>query len=407
MIVKPFRGLAPRPTYAGRVVSVPYDVVSRSEAAALADGNPYSLLRVDRAEIELPEDADPYAPQVYERARHNLASFQDERVLLREDAPVYYLYRLTMGNHTQLGIAATVRAVDYENGLVKKHEKTRPEKEDDRTRLIDAINAQTGPILLCYRGQPVLDDLLKNLAQLPPTYDTTAEDGVRHTVWRISDTAAVERAFESVPAVYIADGHHRAASGARVAALRRKRDGVTPGSPVPSEQILAVLFPAEQLQVLAYNRVVRDLNGLTPNAFREKVAALFHLLPEAPDTPAGPRHLSMYLEGCWRQLSWPEDPGAGPVDRLDVSVLQDRLLAPVLGIDNPRTSPRIEFVGGIRGTAELVRKVDSGAAAVAFSMYPTTAAQVMDIADAGEIMPPKSTWFEPKLRSGFFIHVLD
>ncbi len=407
MIIRPFRALTPAPEFAADVACVPYDVVDRDEAYALAANNSSSLLHVDRAEIDVPADVNPYSDSVYAKAAENFVALQQRNVLLREDKPLYFLYGQTMGAHRQIGIAATVRAVDYEKGLVKKHEKTRPEKENDRTRLIDEIGAQTGPILLAYRGTSALNALVQTLAATTPDYDFLAPDGIRHTLWKVRDTPPLKEAFGEVPAVYIADGHHRAASGARVAGLRRERLGFAPGAEVSSEEILGVLFPADQLQVLAYNRVVKDLNGHTPAGLLAAISEIFHVTSPAPDRPDSQRKICMYLDGSWHQLSWSEDPAADAVSRLDVSVLQERILGPLLGIDDPRTNARIEFVGGIRGTEELVRKVNSGLGAIAFSMYPTTVDQVMDIADAGQIMPPKSTWFEPKLRSGLFIHVLD
>jgi uncharacterized protein (DUF1015 family) len=403
MKIRPFRGLSPAPETADRVVCVPYDVVDRAESAALAAGNPLSLLHVDRAEIDLPDESNAYADAVYEKAKENFLRLQAEGALVRETSPCFYLYRLTMGGHRQTGIVATVLAADYEAGLVKKHEKTRPDKEDDRTRLIDTIGAQTGPILLAFRNTAPIAALVASELERTPDYDITAPDGIRHEVWRLTATDALTQAFGEIPAVYIADGHHRAASGARVAALRRSR-GATGDA---HEGILGVLFPSDELQILAYNRLVRTLNGHTPADFLEKVSSLFTVTPDADPVPATPQSASMYLEGKWYSLSWEKPAGADPVSSLDVSVLQDRLLAPLLGIEDPRRSPEIEFVGGIRGTSELEAKVNSGHAAVAFSMYPTTVDEVMDIADAGQIMPPKSTWFEPKLRSGFFIHCID
>ncbi|MDX2081228.1 MAG: DUF1015 family protein [Terrimicrobiaceae bacterium] len=403
MEIKPFRGFTPEPKMADRVVCVPYDVVDRVESAALAEGNPLSLLHVDRAEIDLPGEPNPYADSVYAKAKENFERLQAEGALIREAAPCVYLYRLTMGSHQQTGIVATVRAADYENGLVKKHEKTRPDKEDDRTRLIDTIGAQTGPILLAFRPTPALKRITSQGITSPPDFDITAEDGIRHEVWRLRETHPVVQAFGEVPAVYIADGHHRAASGWRVARARRER-GV---AGIAHEGILGVLFPSDELQILAYNRLVRTLNGHTKRAFLDAVAQVVSVTPTAPKTPAAPRNVSMYLDGEWYGLSWDVPAGSDPVSSLDVSVLQDRILAPLLGIADPRRSPDIEFVGGIRGTAELESKVDDGRAAVAFSMFPTTVDEVMAIADAGQIMPPKSTWFEPKLRSGFFIHSLE
>jgi uncharacterized protein (DUF1015 family) len=403
MEIRPFRGFAPSPESAERVVCVPYDVVDRAESAALAAGNPLSLLHVDRAEIDLPEESNPYADRVYAKARENFLHLQSTGAIVREPVPCLYLYRLTRGRHTQTGIAATVVAKDYEDGLVKKHEKTRPDKEDDRTRLIDTIGAQTGPILLAYRQTPDLKAVCDEIISRPPDFDLTATDQIRHEVWRITATSPLTNAFTAIPAVYIADGHHRAASGARVAALRRQNGTNTEAS----DGILAVLFPSDELQILAYNRVVRTLNGLTNTEFLDALRKVVRVTPGASKTPATRCRVSMYLNHDWYDLQWDEPRGLDPVSSLDVSILQDRVLAPLLGIEDPRRSPEIEFVGGIRGPAELEQKVDSGGAAVAFSMFPTTVEEVMSIADAGQIMPPKSTWFEPKLRSGFFIHSLE
>lgn len=403
MEIRPFRGFSPAPAVADQVVCVPYDVVDRAESAALAEGNPLSLLHVDRAEIDLPEEKNPYADAVYAKARENFERLQSEGALIRESSPCLYLYRLTMGAHRQTGLVATVLAADYENGLVKKHEKTRPDKEDDRTRLIDTIGAQTGPILLAFRPTEDLKSLAAEATARTPDYDITAPDGIRHEVWRLTTTEAITTAFKKVPAVYIADGHHRAASGWRVAQARRAR-GV---AGTAHEGILGVLFPSDELQILAYNRLVRTLNGHSKEAFVAALSKVVTVSPGAGKTPSAPRQVSMYLDGEWFGLSWDPPAHADPVSSLDVSVLQDRVLAPLLGIEDPRRSSEIEFVGGIRGTSELEAKVNDGRAAVAFSMFPTTVDEVMAIADAGQIMPPKSTWFEPKLRSGFFIHSLE
>lgn len=404
-IVRPFRGLIPPANLVPQVACVPYDVVNAEEAAALASGNPLSLLHVDRAEIDLPADTDHYSPAVYNKAAETFAELQKKGALVRETKPVYYLYRQTMGSHVQRGIAAVCAVTDYEHDIIKKHEKTRPEKEDDRTRLIDRISAQTGPIFLAYRDSKEIDTLLAAVEAQPPYVDFTAPDGIAHTLWRIEATGPIEEAFAKLPCTYIADGHHRAASGARVA--QKRRNGQAPDPKNSHEYILSVLFPASQLKILPYNRLVHDLNGLSVDAFVAKVKTLFTVTPITDPVPKASMNVAMYVGGKWYGLSWTADSKFDPAAQLDVSVLQDRLLAPVLGIDNPRTNPRIEFIGGIRGTDELVQRVDKGDGAVAFSMFPTTVDQVMAIADAGQIMPPKSTWFEPKLRSGLFVHVLD
>jgi uncharacterized protein (DUF1015 family) len=384
------------------VACVPYDVVDTAEAAALAAGKPRSLLHVDRAEIGLPPQADPYSEAVYARARENFLRLQRDGVLVRESGPCLYLYQQQMGAHTQRGLVAVCHVDDYDAGLIKKHEKTRKDKEDDRTRLIDTLGANTGPIFLTYRDEPAVSALVAAKIREQPQHDFTAPDGIRHTVWRIVGGADFIAAFGRVPVTYIADGHHRAASAARVARLRRDRN---PGHTGAEDYnwFLSVLFPTSELKILPYNRHVFNLNGHTPAAFLERVKATFGLEENAAPSPAAVGRVSMYLGGKWHGLRCPVDAKADPVARLDVSVLQDKLLAPLLGVDDPRTSKRLDFVGGIRGTADLVKRVDAQGG-VAFSLFPVTIAQLMDIADAGQIMPPKSTWFEPKLRSGLFVH---
>ncbi len=381
---------------------MPYDVVDTAEAAALAAGKPRSLLHVDRAEIGLPPQADPYSEAVYVRARENFLRLQRDGVLVRESGPCLYLYQQQMGTHKQRGLVAVCHVDDYDAELIKKHEKTRKDKEDDRTRLIDTLGANTGPIFLTYRDEPAVAVLVAAKVREQPQHDFTAPDGIRHTVWRIAGGTDFIAAFGRVPVTYIADGHHRAASAARVARLRLSRN---PGHTGAEDYnwFLCVAFPASELKILPYNRHVFNLNGHTLAAFLEKVKAVFGLEENAAPSPAAVGRVSMYLGGKWYGLRCPVDANADPVARLDVSVLQDKLLAPLLGVDDPRTSKRLDFVGGIRGTADLVKRVDAQGG-VAFSLYPVTIAQLMDIADAGQIMPPKSTWFEPKLRSGLFIH---
>jgi uncharacterized protein (DUF1015 family) len=402
--IRPFQGLRPAPQLAPRVACVPYDVVDRPEAAALAAGNPYSLLHVDRAEIDLPPDTDPYSDPVYAKALENFSALQKEGALIRETERVVYLYQQIMGDHVQTGIAALCHIDDYENNLIRKHEKTRKDKEDDRTRLIGTLSADTGPVFLTYRDQAAIDRFVNEARRAAPLYDFTAPDGIRHTVWRIDHAGELVDDFGRVPCAYVADGHHRTASAVRVGKERRAANPRHTGSE-EYNWFLAVLFPASQLRILPYNRCVRDLNGRTePELLAALEAAGFTVAEACDATPPGPGEVRMFLGGKWLRVAWTPDAKADPIARLDVTVLQDRVLAPLLGIDDPRTSKRIEFIGGIRGTAELERRVTDGRAAVAFSMYPTTVAQLMDIADAGAIMPPKSTWFEPKLRSGLFIH---
>ena len=384
---------------------MPYDVVDREEAAALAAGNPRSLLHVDCAEIDLPPETDPYSDAVYERARENFAALQDDWTLIRETGRAMYLYQQIMGAHVQTGLAALCHIDDYENNLIKKHEKTRKDKEDDRTRLIGTLSADTGPVFLTYRDSAEIDRLATDAKRETPLYDFTAPDGIRHTVWRVEHAGELVAEFGKVPCSYVADGHHRTASAVRVGKERRAANPSHTGSE-EYNWFLAVLFPASQLRILPYNRCVHDLNGRTAEQFIAELKSKGFTVADATEaTPPGPGEVRMYLGGKWSKVAWKPDPKADPIARLDVTVLQERVLAPLLGIDDPRTSKRIDFIGGIRGTGELEQRVKDGRAAVAFSMYPTTVEQLMDIADAGAIMPPKSTWFEPKLRSGLFVPI--
>lgn len=407
MRFRSFQGLVPAPQHAADVAAVPYDVVNREEAFALAHDKPLNLLHVDRAEIDLPLEVDPYSPPVYAKARETFHKLEAEGVLVREAGPTLYLYRQTIGSHSQTGLVGVCHVEDYENDIIKKHEKTRPDKEDDRTRLVDSLSANTGPIFLTYRGQSDIDAIIANHMEAEPAiHDFTAPDGVRHQVWRLpaEKCASLEVLFATaVPCAYVADGHHRAASAFRVARQRREANPEHTGVE-DYNWFLCVLFPGSELRILPYNRAVKDLNGLTMEAFMARVAEVFTVSPTTDKEPSKPGHCSMYLDGQWHSLEWQAAADASPIDRLDVSILQDRLLKPVLGIDDPRTSKRIDFIGGIRGTAELEKLVDQDGFAVAFSMYPVTVDQLMAISDANQIMPPKSTWFEPKLRSGLFIH---
>lgn len=406
MRIRPFQALIPPTELAPRVASVPYDVVDRDEAAALAAGNPDSMLRVLRAEIEFPAETSPYADEIYRRAAENLARLQAEGKLVRDGQPALYLYQQEMGGHRQRGLVALCHVDDYDADLIKKHEKTRPEKENDRTRLTSELSANPGPVFLTYRGREEIDALVDEAASTEPVFDFSSEDGIRHTGWRITDAAPFLEAFGPVPAFYVADGHHRAASAARVGRMRREGNPEHTGEE-DYNWFLTVLFPATELKVLPYNRVVADLNGLDEESFMDRVEAI--ALPESGvDAESdGVGDIRMYLGGRWYRIHLTANPGADPASRLDVSLLQDRILGPILGIDDPRTNDRIEFVGGIRGTEHLANVVKRGDAAVAFSLYPVTVDQLMDIADAGQIMPPKSTWFEPKLRSGLFIHMFE
>jgi uncharacterized protein (DUF1015 family) len=410
-LIKPFAGLRPAAGRAADVVAPPYDVVSAAEARALAAGRPWSFLHISRPEIDLPGGTDPYAPEVYAKAAENLARMVDEGVLVRDSRPCYYGYRLTMGDHVQTGLVAAASVAAYDGNRIKKHEFTRPVKEDDRVRQIEALNAQTGPVFLVYRANRAVDGLLARVAGTGPAVDVTAHDGVRHELWVIDDEPDVRQLgtlFDAMDALYVADGHHRSAAGSRVGNARRAANPAHSGDE-SYNYFLSVVFPHDQMQVLDYNRVVRDLNGLDETAFLERVSEAFDVVAsDAAVKPRQPAEFGMYLDGCWYRLSFdagriPDD----PVASLDVSLLADNLIAPVLGITDPRRDDRIDFIGGIRGLGELEKRVDSGDWAVAFALYPTTMEALMAVADAGEVMPPKSTWFEPKLADGLVSHVLD
>lgn len=407
MRTKAFAGLVPASDHAADVAAVPYDVVNTEEARALGASRPHNLIHVDRAEIDLPEGTDPYSDVVYAKAAENLRQLQESGVLVREEQPCVYLYRQVWKGHSQTGIALACHIDDYGEDIIRKHEKTRPVKEDDRTRLVDSLGAHTGPIFLTYKDDPSLNAIVGSITeQIPPTVDLTDENGVQHIVWRVEGGDPIVNAFAKVPLAYVADGHHRSASAHRVGSERRAANPNHDGSE-GYNWFLGVLFPASELMILPYNRVVRDLNGRTKDEFLEELGKNFEVSSIDNPQPSDAGNVCMYLDAAWYLLSWSDVDADSPIDRLDVSVLQDRLLAPLLDIDDPRTNERIDFVGGIRGTDELEKRVDSGDWAVAFSVYPVTCDQLMDIADAGEIMPPKSTWFEPKLRSGLFIYTLD
>jgi uncharacterized protein (DUF1015 family) len=406
MRLHPFRAIRPAPDLASRVAAVPYDVVSREEAAELARGNPHSFLHVGRSDIDLPPDTDPHDDRVYARAREALDGFLADGTLLRDAEPGLYLYRQVMDGRAQTGVVGCVHIDDYERDLIRKHEKTRPDKEDDRTRHVLTLNANAEPVFLTYRGRRDIDALAERIVPTAPLYDFTAPDGVRHTVWRVPGADEFVRAFGEVSHAYVADGHHRSASAWRAGKeLRARRPG---GADAEYEWFLAVLFPADQLRILPYNRMVKDLNGLSASQALARLARVGEVTTTEDPVPPGPGSFCFYLVGHWYRLVL--DPAtidrADPIASLDVSLLQDRVLAPILGVGDPRTDQRIDFVGGIRGTAELERRVGSGEMAIAFSLHPTTLEQLMAVSDAGQVMPPKSTWFEPKLRSGLFVHEL-
>ena len=406
-VIRPFRALRPRPERAQQVASVPYDVVNTEEARALANGNPLSFLHVSRPEIDLPPGTDIHSDAVYRKAIENFEKLIADCPLEKETEPSLYLYRLIMGDHEQVGIVACCSIDEYDEGTIRKHERTRRDKEDDRTRHMLMLRAQTGPVFLTYRARPEIDEQVSAAISAAPLFDLTAADGVRHTIWRLQQTAALVKSFESVPLLYIADGHHRAASASRARAeLKEQSFGHT--GKEDYNYFLTVIFPDSQVRILAYNRTVQDLNGLSKEEFLEAIRDQFSVTQDASPEPLQRGSWSMYLDGKWYglQLSPEATLPAGTVATLDVSILQDRLLDPILGIKDIRTDKRVDFIGGLRGTKELQRLVDEGKAAVAFSLYPTTVEELLMVSDANEIMPPKSTWFEPKLRDGLLIHTI-
>ncbi len=405
MRVKPFIAVRPPADRAEKVASPPYDVVDTEEARALIAGNPWSFLRIVRSDAEGPPTEDPYAAAVYQRAAQNYAAFKATGYLEPAPSPALYLYRLQQGDHQQTGVVTVSHINDYDQGLIKRHEKTRQVTEDDRTRHVDTLNANTGPVFLTYRDQSALANAIAAAQKSPPLYRFTAPGGVQHEIWEVVDNKTILDGLSAVKIAYVADGHHRSASAARVARQRRSDNPQSTGEE-EFNWFLSVFFPASQLRILPYNRCVADLNGLSVTAFLEKVNSIFAVNPTDAATPAGPGQACIYVNGSWYKASWSVPLTADPVAQMDVQVLQERLLGPVLGIDDPRNNARISFVGGIRGTKELERRVDDGRAAVAFSLHPVTVQQLMAVADAGLIMPPKSTWFEPKLRSGLLIHEL-
>ena len=408
-LVKPFAGLRPAPGRAEAVAAPPYDVLSSAEARVRAAGKPWSFLHISKPEIDLPTGTDPYAPEVYAKAAENLEKMLAAGILVRDETPCYYAYRLSMpgaaGEHVQTGLVAAAAIADYASNRIRKHEFTRPDKEDDRVRQIEALNAQTGPVLLAYPSCPAADALLEQAAAGAPDADVLAADGIRHTLWVIHEPALIDKvsvAVNALPALYIADGHHRSAAAARVAATRHGAGG--------SDSFLTVIFPHHQMRILDYNRVVKDLGGKSEEAFLTEVGKNFAIAPSgARVKPGRSGEFGLYLPGRWLRLSINPRliPTADPVARLDVSLLSEFLLAPLLGIHDLRRDKRIDFVGGIRGLEELEQRVNSGEMAAAFSLYPTRMEDLMAVADAGEVMPPKSTWFEPKLADGMVSQVLD
>jgi len=409
-LIQPFRGLRPTTGHAADVAAPPYDVLSADEARAQVAGKPWSFLHISKPEIDLPAETDPYAPEVYAKAAENLSTMLDAGILARDPEACYYAYRLTMptgaGEHVQTGLVAAASVADYDTNRIKKHEFTRPDKEDDRVRQIHALNAQTGPVLLAYPPSPAADELLVQASAGAPEADVTAPDGIRHQIWVVRDVnliEAISSTFDAMSALYIADGHHRSAAASRVAAARR---GETEQC---ADYFLAVIFPHHEMKIMDYNRVVKDLNGLSELDFLTAVGKSFHV--EASPTrvqPTAPGEFGLYLNNRWLRLTInPSLIPTDPVARLDVSLLSDHLLGPILGITDLRRDKRIDFVGGIRGLAELEKRVNSGEMAAAFALHPTQMEDLMAVADNNQVMPPKSTWFEPKLADGLVSHVLD
>jgi uncharacterized protein (DUF1015 family) len=401
--IKPFAALRPEPKLAARICELPYDVMSSDEAREIAAGNPLSFLHVSKPEIDLPPSTDVYAPEVYAKGRENFQKLIRDGALKQDSQPCFYLYRQIMGKHSQVGLVAAASCEEYLRGVIKKHELTRPDKENDRVRHIEALNSQTGPVFLTYRANAELDKFVAKKISQKPDVDFTARDGVRHTAWVIADEDGIkfiETQFSTIPFLYIADGHHRNAAAARVF---RSRQGAG-----HSGQFLAVIFPHDQMQILPYNRVLKDLNNWTLEQLLEILGAVFAIDPNGTAQPACKHEIGLYLQGKWHTLAFRYKLATTSdlIDSLDVSLLQEHVLARVFRIDDPRTSKRINFVGGIRGTAELEKLVNSGEYACAFSMFPTSIEDLMAIADAGGIMPPKSTWFEPKLRDAMFCHMI-
>ena len=409
-VIRPFRGFRPRPDLAAQVASFPYDVINSDEARALAQGNPWSFLHVGKPEIDLDRAIPPYDDRVYAQAAANLKGFVEAGVLVRDPAPRLYVYQQRMGDHVQAGVVAACRVSEYESGSIKRHEYTRKDKEDDRTRHVTECNANAEPVFLTYRARADIDAVVDAVRARTPAIDVVTGDGVGHTVWVIdSDDEirdVVER-FQTIGAMYVADGHHRTAAAVRNGQAARARNP-NPTGDEPYEFFMAVVFPDNQLKILDYNRVVKDLNGLTPDQFLASVDGKFEVRPAKGPRPVAPHTFGMcFNERWWRLTARPGTfPADDPVRGLDVAILQDNLLGPILGIADPRTDKRIDFVGGIRGTSELERRCCAGCA-VAFSMYPTSLDELMAVADAGKVMPPKSTWFEPKLRSGLIVRTLD
>lgn len=406
-LVLPFKAVRPQAKYASDVAALPYDVMTREEGQKAVAGKPLSFMHVEKSEIDVPDGTRPDDALIYSTAKRNFAKLREDGILIQDASACYYVYRQQMGKQIQTGIVGVMSADEYDAGKIKKHELTRKDKEEDRIRHVDTVGAQTGPVFISYVARPRIDAIVAQVAAQKPEYDFTAEDGVIHTAWIISDTKQIDEIrheFVGVEALYIADGHHRAAAGSTIARNRRKS-----GVAQESDMVLAVFFPQHQLKVMDYNRAVKDLHGLTAQQFMAKITEKFTVTENfAAKSPERLHDFGMFIGGKWYCITIKEGvyDAKDPVASLDAAILQDHLLAPVLGIADPRTDERIKFIGGIRGMAELEKLVNQDGYAVAFSLHPTTMEQIMNVADAGKIMPPKSTWFEPKLRSGLFVHTI-
>jgi uncharacterized protein (DUF1015 family) len=411
-LIRPFKGLRPVPERAVDVAAPPYDVLNTAEARERADSRPLSFLHISKPEIDLPDGTDPFAPEVYAKGAENLQRMIYESVLVRDTAASFYVYRLRMDGHEQEGLVFAASVAEYDNNRIRRHELTQPYKEDDRVRQITALNAQTGPVLLAYRSSAEVKAIIDAVVQEDPVYDLVTEDGIGHSLWVIDNFAQIEqltRSFEEMDALYIADGHHRSAAASRVAAAKKKANPAHTGSEAYN-YFLCVAFPHDETRILDYNRVIRDLNDWRPEQLLEQIEQRFEVMPsDVPVRPDRPAQFGMYLENHWYRLDIREEwiPVDDPVARLDVNLLQDNLIGPLLGIEDQSTDSRIEFVGGVRGLEQLEKSVDSGDMRIAFSFFPTRMQDLMAVADANEVMPTKSTWFEPKLADGLVTHVLD
>jgi len=410
-IVRPFTGLRPKPEYVKQVASPPYDVLNTKEARMMAGANSVSFLRISKAELEFDDNTDPYSEKVYQRGKENLARLINDGIMIRDPKPCFYLYRLTMENRRQTGLVALTSVDEYDAGKIKKHEHTRPEKVADRAKHISFLQAQVGPVFTTYRYNEEIDRLFKHIMLIPPAYNFVADDGIRHEFWVIAEEATIRNiteAFARLPYMYIADGHHRSQSASEIRRQFKEKNPKHTGGEIYNF-FLNVIFPDKELSIMPYNRVIKDLNGLTLEQFLNVAAGNFEIRPQSgPIKPSQPHNIGIYCEGKWFLFKC--KPGSfnpdDPTGSIDAAILGENLIAPILGIANPKTDKRIDFIGGIRGTDELIKLVDSGEYKIAFSLYPTSISQLLKVADAGEVMPPKSTWFEPKLRDGLVVNLL-